>query len=58
MEELVNMIATDSSAVDISDQIKDLLYQKAATRVDVMRPSSAASASPGNTTRSNIAPPH
>ena len=43
MEELVNMIATDSSPVDISDQIKDLLYQKAATRVDVMRPSSAAS---------------
>jgi len=37
------MIATDSSAVNISDQIKDLLYQKAATRVDAMRPSSAAS---------------
>jgi len=43
MEELVNMIATDSSAVDISDQIKDLLYQKAASKVDAMRPDAAAS---------------
>ena len=43
MEELVNMIATDSSAVDISDQIQDLLYQRAAAKVDAMRPSAAAS---------------
>lgn len=43
MEELVNMIATDSSAVDISDQIKDLLYQRAATKVDALRPDAAAS---------------
>lgn len=43
MEELINMIATDSSAVDISDQIKDLLYQKSAAKVDAMRPTSAAS---------------
>lgn len=43
MEELINMIATDSSAVDISDQIKDLLYTRAAAKVDAMRPSAAAS---------------
>lgn len=43
MEELVNMIATDSSAVNISDQIKDLLYQKAASKVDALRQPSAAS---------------
>tara|TARA_B100000902_G_scaffold193611_1_gene185005 strand:+ start:770 stop:940 length:171 start_codon:yes stop_codon:yes gene_type:complete len=43
MEELINMIATDSSAVDISDQIKDLLYQKAAGKVDTMRQPAAAS---------------
>ena len=30
MEELVNMIATDASAADISDQIKDILYAKSA----------------------------
>ena len=43
MEELINMIATDSSAVDISDQIKDLLYTRAASKVDAMRPAAAAS---------------
>ena len=37
------MIATDSSAVDISDQIKDLLYTRAASKVDAMRPDAAAS---------------
>tara|TARA_B100000902_G_scaffold236229_1_gene223810 strand:- start:230 stop:424 length:195 start_codon:yes stop_codon:yes gene_type:complete len=41
MEELVNMIATDASAADISDQIKDLLYVKSAKRVDELRPSAS-----------------
>ena len=36
------MIATDSSAVDISDQIKDLLYTRAASKVDAMRPAAAS----------------
>ena len=35
MEELVNMIASGNSAADISDQIKDLLYAKAAGKVDL-----------------------
>ena len=38
MEELVNMIATDASAADISDQIKDILYAKSAERIDGLRP--------------------
>ena len=38
MEELVNMIATDASAADISDQIKDVLYAKSAERIDGLRP--------------------
>ena len=38
MEELVNMIATDASAADISDQIKDILYAKSAERKDGLRP--------------------
>ena len=38
MEELVNMIATDASAADISDQIKDNLYAKSAERIDGLRP--------------------
>ncbi len=38
MEELVNMIATDASAADISDQIKDILFAKPAERIDGLRP--------------------
>ena len=38
MEELVNMIATDASAADISDQVKDVLYAKSAERIDGLRP--------------------
>ena len=34
MEELVNMIASDASAADVSDQIKDLLYAKSAKKID------------------------
>ncbi len=41
MEELVNMIATDASAADISDQIKDILFSKSAKRVDELRPAAA-----------------
>jgi len=38
MEELIDLIATDSSASDITDTIKDLLYAKAAERIDGARP--------------------
>ena len=41
MEELVNMIATDASAADISDQIKDVLYAKSAKRIDDLRPAAS-----------------
>ena len=34
MEELVNLIATDAAANDISDKIKDVLYAKAADKID------------------------
>ena len=37
MDELLDMIATDSSASDISDSIKDTLYAKAAERIDTQR---------------------
>jgi len=33
------MIAMDSEAAKISDELKDLLYQKAAKRVEDLRPS-------------------
>ena len=38
MEELIDLIATDSSASDITNSIKDLLYAKAAERIDNARP--------------------
>ncbi len=38
MEDVIDLIATDSSASEISDKIKDVLYSKAAERVDALRP--------------------
>ena len=38
MDELLDMIATDASATDISDSIKDTLYAKAAERINSKRP--------------------
>ena len=43
MEELVNLIATDKSASDISDKINDILYTKAADKVDNSKPLVASS---------------
>ena len=44
MEELVDLIATDASASDVSDKIKDALMAKAAARIDALKPEVAASA--------------
>ena len=38
MEDVVDLIATDSSASDISDKLKEILYAKAAERIDIARP--------------------
>ena len=37
MDELLDMIATDASATDISDSIKDTLYAKAAEKINSQR---------------------
>ncbi len=42
MEDIVDLIATDSSASDISDKIKDMLYAKSAERIDGMKPDIAS----------------
>ena len=42
MDELLDMIATDASATDISDSIKDTLYAKAAERINSQRSDIAA----------------
>ena len=38
MENIIDMIAMDSEPAKISDELKDLLYQKAAKRVEDLRP--------------------
>ena len=43
MEELVDLIATDASASDVSDKIKDALMAKAAARIDTLKPNVATS---------------
>ena len=43
MEELVDLIATDASASDVSDKIKDALMTKAAARIDALKPNVASS---------------
>ena len=43
MEELIDLIATDGSPSDVSNKIKELLYTKAAEKVDVARPMVASS---------------
>ena len=42
MEELVDLIATDASASDVTDKIRDALMAKAAARIDAFRPEVAA----------------
>ena len=43
MEELVDLIATDASASDVSDKIKDALMAKASSRIDALKPDIASS---------------
>ena len=42
MEDLVDLIATDASASDISDKIKERLYAKSAEKVEAERPNVSA----------------
>lgn len=43
MDDLINMIVADQSPADISDKIKELLMQKSAENIDIIRPVVAAS---------------
>ena len=43
MDKLLDMITTDSSPNDISDQIKQILFAKASERVENIRPVVASS---------------
>jgi len=43
MEDIVNLIATDASAAQISDQIKDALFNKSAEKIEALKPNVANS---------------
>jgi hypothetical protein len=43
MDDLIDMLVADQSPVDISDKIKEILMQKSAENIDIIRPVVAAS---------------
>lgn len=43
MEEIIDLIATDSAASEISNKVKEILFSKAAERVETARPLVASS---------------
>ena len=43
MENVVDLIATDSSAADTTEKIKDMLYIKASEKIEKIRSSVASS---------------
>ena len=43
MDDIIDLIATDASANDVSDRIKDMLYAKAADKIDGFKPTIANS---------------
>ena len=42
MDDVIDMIANNASAADVSDKLKDMLMQKASQQIDVARPQVAA----------------
>tara|TARA_B100000902_G_scaffold368533_1_gene391956 strand:+ start:511 stop:699 length:189 start_codon:yes stop_codon:yes gene_type:complete len=43
MDNIIDLIAQDSKAAEISDQIKDVLYSKASEKIEAIRPNIAGS---------------
>jgi len=43
MEEIIDLIATQQPAANISDKIKDILYAKAAEKIENIRPEVSSS---------------
>ena len=43
MDNVIDLIATDASAAEISDKIKELMYAKAGERIEAIRPTVAQS---------------
>lgn len=43
LDKLMDLLATDGTASDVSDEIKNILFTKGAEKIDTMRPEVAAS---------------
>ena len=43
MDDIIDAIATDASPSEIANSLKDVIYQKAAERVEGLRPKASAS---------------
>ena len=43
MDDIIDAIATDASPTEIADSLKDVIFQKAAERVEGLRPNASAS---------------
>ena len=43
MEEIIDLIATDSAASEVTDKLKDVLFTKSAERIEAQSPNISAS---------------
>ena len=43
MEDIIDLIATDSAASEVTDKLKDILFTKSAERIENQRPNISAS---------------
>ena len=43
MEDIIDLIATDSAASEVTDKLKDILFTKSAERIEAQRPNISAS---------------
>jgi hypothetical protein len=54
MDDLIDMMVTNQSPADISDRIKEILMQKSAENIDIIRPVVAASLFGGEEVESEV----
>ena len=43
MDDIIDLIATDSAASEVTDKLKDILFTKSAERIESQRPTISAS---------------
>ena len=58
MEDIIDLIATDSAASEVTDKLKDILFTKSAERIEAQRPNISASMfdEPEVETETNVEP--